>query len=113
MEKKTKEQLQKYHPNLDSYDKEIKVVEDFFTSKGYGLMIETDEVFWNHMISLIQRMDDNSLNEMEVDIEIDEIFYDNANELIALLKEVREVTITEFELFLLAIYFQKFKEDLN
>lgn len=111
MKKQLEEQLMQYHPNLKQYEKEIVLIEQFFQENGFFEQIEENEVFWNHMLSLIQRMDEKSLNDMEVDLELKEAYLTQAKTLIDTLSTVRDVEITEFELFLLGIYFQKFQEE--
>lgn len=114
MDKTIRVALEKIFPNLDKYKVEINVTDKFFKDKGIS-EDKLDQVFWNHMISLWERIDKDEQNDL--DIENMEEFSDEANKIledyILELSKHRNFEINDFEKMLVAIYMQRMQEEVS
>lgn len=98
--------------NISNYTNEIEKTEKFFVSKKIN-MNSLDEVFWNHLITLFERIDSDEQNDFELD-KLDEIT-DKAKKLldeyIVEMNKIRNFNINEFEKKLLSIYTQRMLQE--
>lgn len=103
--------LSAYHDKLDSYHKEISATEDFFQGKGIDAE-KLDEIYWNHLLTLFDRIDTHTQNDMPTEeypgISLEARSF--TEEFVGHLQKHRDFTLTPFESLLLDIYSQKFLE---
>lgn len=109
MKKLMVEKVKEYFPNIENYSKEINLTEKFFSKIGVDESL-MDEVFWNHLLSLLERIDTNIQNSLEFSEsdEISEKEKDVVKNYIEEMNLIRNFDITDFEKFLLEIYVKKF-----
>ncbi len=96
--------LKEYHPDIDKFSKFIEITEKFFQEKNL-LLKENEELFFNHLISLIKRIEQNSQTDSEL-IDLND-FSDETKKLTEKFINKLQINITEFEKMLLYIHFQK------
>ncbi|MGY3776366.1 hypothetical protein [Helcococcus sueciensis] len=108
MEQSIYKQLSENIENISEYTNEIEKTEEFFLSRKINK--ETlDEVFWNHLITLLERIDNDEQNDLEMD-ELDEISKeakDLLDEYISEMNKIRNFDVNNFEKKLLSIYTQR------
>ena len=108
MEESIRESLCTYFEDMDSFEAEIKnVTAVLIEMKEESLL--GDEMFWNHYLSLIQRIRKNEQNEFELEKsdEITEKSMEKSEQFVKKVAYLRENNITNLERYLLAIYFEK------
>lgn len=111
MDSEVRKKLSQYFESIDQYQKEIDLTQEFFRSKNIPID-NLDEIYWNHLLTLLNRVDTNSQNNMEIE-ELEDISEEATlltNEFENYLSQHREFTLTPFESMLLNIYSQKFLE---
>ena len=113
MNEQLKTRLKQYHENFDDFQEYVQIVEHSLEKNGFLMVAEENEVFWNHVLSLLRRMLNNEQNVMEVDFEIEEYYLNQSRELKEILNQKMQKEMTDFEAILLAIYFQKFAEEVD
>lgn len=105
------QEIKQYVPAVDQYSKEVELIESFFAEKDLEIQ-KTDAVFWNHLITLFERIDKGEQNTDEIDASIDEMSAE-AQELttdfVTYMNAHRPFPISQFEHFLLTIYFEQLK----
>lgn len=108
MKKEIYEKSKEIFPNIDDYEVEIFEIESFLKE----LNVEEkylDLVFWNHMISLFERIDTDSQNDMDIE-DFDEIHEETkrvTQDLVKRLNVIRQFNITNMENLLINIHIEK------
>lgn len=108
MDEKIYKNISENIKNISNYKKEIKITEEFFSSKQVNLRT-LDEVFWNHLLTLFERIDLHEQNNLELD-QIEEISDEAKNildEYVIEMNKIRDFNINDFEKMLLSIYTQR------
>lgn len=108
--------LKKYITNIEDFTREIKDIEAFFENQNIDCN-RLDLVFWNHMLSLFNRIDQGEQNNLELGA-MDEVSKQAealGYSLIESLKAIRNFELTEMERLLINIHMAKILEggDLN
>lgn len=112
MEESIYSSLSKNIVNIDNYEREIKETEKFFYSKNIKKS-KLDEIFWNHLLSLFERIDSNLQNDLE-SYKIEGITKESEillEEYIKYISKIRNFSINNFERMLLNIYTQRMLEE--
>ncbi|MGI6510669.1 MAG: hypothetical protein ACOX1L_08890 [Erysipelotrichaceae bacterium] len=112
MNKTIRSALEETFPDLDNYKTEIDITDKFFKDRGIS-DDKLDQVFWNHMISLWERIDKNEQNDLEIE-NMEEFSKEAKNLLEEYILEVskhRNFEINNFEKMLVAIYMQRMQEE--
>jgi len=107
MENAIKENLKQYFDDIDGFSVEITEAKEML--EVICPVLESDEMFWNHYLSLIVRVRNSEQNDLpfENNGDISEASIDKAREFIDGISLFKVDTITDFEQYLLAIYFEK------
>lgn len=115
MEQQLKEDLSAFGAPVKQYTREIEKVESFL--KGNHFLVGlTDRTFWNHILTLLRRVDQNDQNEMPFDTEdigLEERTIHITEDFKKYMAKDRPFCLTDFETKLLQVYFQKMKEEQN
>lgn len=94
---------------IRNYLNEIECIERFLKSQDLNIGEEDKAVFWNHFVSLFDRVDKNEMNSLEIDFSfepsVETLLITKL--LISELKVLRNFEITEFEEVLIVLYMQK------
>lgn len=110
MIEKQYQEIKEQVPSIEKYPKEIKLIEEYLNTIGVEVE-QTTIVFWNHIITLLERIDSDEQNDLE--IEQTEVMSQEAVELTEGLREhlrrFRKFDTTSFENYLLTIYFEQIK----
>lgn len=108
MESEILNKLGNHIKNIEQFNEEIQITEQFFFKKDLNHKV-MDEVFWNHILSLINRIDSNEQNDLEVyDMEeIGENAIELMEEYVIEMSRYRKFNVTNFEKMLLSIYTQR------
>lgn len=95
-------------PAIQNYSKEVKSVEQFLEKEGLKVE-ETTAVFWNHFITLLERIDEGTQNDLEFDgaDEMSQAAQQMTAEFADFMNESRPFEVTEFEKYLLTLYFEQ------
>lgn len=98
---------------LIEYKKEVSQIEHFLSRNLLKLDTDLAPVFWNHMLSLLVRIDANEMNDMEIDDNFvpDAEAVDLTTQLGNELSKIRNFDVTKFEEFLLLLYIQRLLEE--
>lgn len=112
MKKEIKEELASYFSDIEKYNSEISQIELALNEMGYKQSLGNDIVFWNHILTLIQRVYSQSQNNYKFTQtgEISKCSIEKAELLITKLTCLKEHVVNKFEIYLLAIYFEKEKK---
>lgn len=114
MEATQYEEIEKQVPAIGRYTTEVVNIETFFIEKELDIQ-KTTPVFWNHVITLLERVDEDEQNSLETD-DVDLMSKEAiqlTEEFIYYLNAKRPFGITEFESYLLTIYFEQLIEGEN
>lgn len=110
MIEKQYQEIKEQVPSIEKYPKEVELIEEYFNKIGVEVE-QTTVVFWNHIITLLERIDSDEQNDLE--IEQTEVMSKEAtvltDGLIEHLRRFRKFNITSFEKYLLTIYFEQIK----
>lgn len=101
-------EIEEHVPQISEYVKEVEWIERFFEEKELDIK-QTTPVFWNHIITLLERVDQNEQNSMETN-DVDKMSAEAealTEEFAQYIGERRSFEITDFEKFLLTIYFEQ------
>jgi len=102
------EQIEKHVTTINQYLDEVKYVELFLEEKEIDIN-KTSVMFWNHLITLFERIDENNQNNL--DLEDAETTSTEAQlltqEFENYLDTYRSFNLTEFEKYLMEIYFEQ------
>lgn len=108
MKKEKLAEIQKHVPATNEFLPEIKYVEIFLKEKNFDIN-ETSVLFWNHFITLLERIDENNQNNF--DLEDTEALSTEAKKLTQEFEEYlnryRSFNLTPFEKYLMEIYFEQ------
>lgn len=108
MEKSKYQTIAEHVPAIHNYEKEVAIVEQFFEEKGLSIQ-DTTVVFWNHLITLLERIDDQQQNVMEFEgaDEMSQEAQQMTDEFSAFMHQHRSFDLTQFEKYLLTLYFEQ------
>lgn len=101
-------EIKEHVPSIVHYQKEVQLIEHFFNEKQLNIE-EATPVFWNHVITLFKRIDADEQNHLELDPpeEMSEDAQKLVTEFEEYLDQHRAFDISEFEKYLLTIYFEQ------
>lgn len=114
MKRKVRESLKKYFGDLSNYEDFLVKIECLLKKNNILRKLD-DEIFWNHIISLFKRIENDEQNNFEVidDKELKDESLKIANSISDIVEKNFNKKITEFEKFLIQIYAQKAMEGGN
>jgi len=102
------EEIEEHVNAINDYLDEIEYVESFFEKKKMNIN-DTNVMFWNHLITLFERIDEDDQNNL--DLEDVEKPSDEAQlltkEFEAHLNNYRPFELTKFEKYLMQIHFEQ------
>ncbi|WP_028273447.1 hypothetical protein [Atopococcus tabaci] len=104
--------IKEHVPDIEKYSKEVGLIEEFFVEKN--LQIEkTTPVFWNHVITLMERIDNDEQNDLDLDQteEMSKTAKELTKDFVDHLNQSRAFETTDFENYLLTIYFEQLKNE--
>ncbi|AMC93849.1 hypothetical protein AOC36_07580 [Erysipelothrix larvae] len=109
------EELRQYFANIDTLHQEIKTMEDAIETLNFNQEILDDILFWNHYLSLVERVYNHAQNDLEFEDtgEIPQECIDVSKELFKTHKLLKDYDITDFETYLFAIYFAKNRKEVD
>lgn len=101
-------EIEEHVPAIEKYLKEVKVIEAFFKEKELSVE-NTTPMFWNHIITLLERIDENAQNEIEISDaeEMSSHAQELTNEFENILNDKRKFDLTEFENYMMTIHFEQ------
>lgn len=109
-EEKFKE-IEKHVPKINQYLEEVQYVEDFLDEKKLKIN-KTNLLFWNHLITLFERVDENDQNQFDLD-EVDELSKESeklTRSFETYIHKRRAFDLTEFERYLMQVHFEQIKK---
>src|SRR5699024_1866459 len=101
-------EIEEHVPQINEYVREVEWIEEFFGEKELDIR-QTTPIFGNHIITLLERVDQNEQNSMETN-DVDKMSAEAetlTDEFACYIDERRSFEITDFEKFLLTIYFEQ------
>lgn len=103
-------EIKEHVASIDQYSKEVELIEAFFESKDINIEDAT-VIFWNHLVTLLERVDEDSQNSSEEEPadKMSEEAQQLTDEFQAYLHNHRPFYLTDFEHYLLTIYFEQYK----
>lgn len=108
MNKKQYKEIEAQVPTIINYTKEVKIIEAFFEKSALKIE-ETTEIFWNHVLTLFERIDEGEQNEYDMS-EVDEMSIE-AREMTekfeVFVGQERAFSLTDFERYLVSLYFEQ------
>lgn len=108
MDAKQYKEIEAQVPAIRDYDKEVKLIEQFFESQGLKIE-ETTPIFWNHVLTLFERIDEGVQNEFDMS-EVDEMSpaaQKMTQAFEAFMQQERAFALTAFESYLVSLYFEQ------
>lgn len=108
MDAKQYKEVEAQVPTIANYSKEVEVIEAFFEAKALKIE-ETTPIFWNHILTLFERIDEGVQNEFDLS-EVDKMSLgaqEMTDEFEAFMKEERAFELTAFESYLVSLYFEQ------
>jgi hypothetical protein len=108
MRREKYEEIEEQVPIIVNYPKEVEYVEAFLDTKG----LEAEKmtvIFWNHLITLFERVDEGEQNEMDLSDadELSKEAQDLSKEFEVYMQTYRSFELTEFENYLMQIHFEQ------
>lgn len=101
-------------PKINDYQEEIHYIYKFF--ENYNIDIHSIPViFWNHIVTLFERIEKNEQNEMHLDqsVQMSDDAQKFTKEFVEYLNGYTRFSISNFEFYLLTVYFEQIKEGRN
>lgn len=102
-------EIKEHVPAFENYKAEVRLIEQFFEEKNIEIE-STTIIFWNHIITLLERVDEDEQNTTEEPVDR---MSDEAQKLTDDFKQFlnshRPFELTGLEHYLLTIYFEQFK----
>lgn len=108
MDAKQYKEIEAQVPAIAQYAKEVEVIEAFFEAKALKIE-ETTPIFWNHVLTLFERIDEGVQNEFDMS-EVDLMSVEAqkmTDEFEAFVKKERAFDLTAFESYLVSLYFEQ------
>lgn len=108
MDAKQYKEIEAQVPTIANYGKEVEQIEAFFNAKALKVE-ETTPVFWNHVLTLFERIDEGVQNEFDMS-EVDVMSAEAqqlTDEFEAFIQHERAFSLTEFESYLVSLYFEQ------
>lgn len=115
MEQTQYEEIEKHVPSIKEYADEVNEIVLFFKEKNLNIE-KTSPMFWNHVITLLDRVDQGEQNEIELEDSEEMSVY--TQQLTAdfekQINQLRTFNLTGFESYMLTIHFEQIiKENEN
>lgn len=94
--------------NMEKYEIEVKFIDDFLKSENLRVKEASKGFFWNHFVTLFERIDADEMNTLDIDetFVAEQQAIDLTSKLKNELMKIRKFSVTEFEEFLILIYIQ-------
>ncbi|WP_440896588.1 hypothetical protein ACS127_00850 [Amphibacillus sp. Q70] len=102
--------IKEHVPAIDNYPKEVQLTEQFCIEKGIAVE-QTAVVFWNHIITLLERIDEDDQNSTEQTPaeEMSKQAQELTGDYVDFMNSHRPFDITAFEKYLITIHFEQLK----
>jgi len=113
MKNEIREKLKTYFTDFEGFEDEIVIAEDALVEMKEESLL-SDEMFWNHYLSLVIRIRNNEQNQMEIDAnDMSDESRELSDQFAESLSCLNLGGITAFERYLLAIYFEKHRKEVG
>lgn len=101
-------EVEKHVPVINQYLEEVQYVEDFINERNLD-SDKTTLLFWNHLITLFERVDESDQNNFDLD-EVDELSKESeelTKDFEAYINDRRPFDLTAFEHYLMQVHFEQ------
>lgn len=108
MDAKQYKEIEAQVPAIRNYATEVDVIEEFFKTQGLKLE-ETTPIFWNHVLTLFERIDEGVQNEFDMsEVDLMSLAAQQMTDAFeAFVKAKRAFDLTAFESYLVSLYFEQ------
>lgn len=101
--------LTKYFDDVNAYQEDLQIVAKYLETNGLLVPENIKDTFWNHMVCALERLRLDTQNDLEIpeDHGLSDEALRHASALAKQLENELHMPMLDFEIFLLAIYFEQ------